>query len=129
MAGFAEFSRRQLALEVYAGERTARFQAEVDWEYAALLANWRRWLPAAVTTLTRRAEREAYNQDYFSPAVTFPSRRRPSRYTSGSLDPTMSVLFAWGLPAWVECDAEDWARAGPDLVRRFPWVVYDPVEG
>ena len=128
MAGFAEFSRRQLAVEAYAGGRTARFQAEVDWVYATLLANWRRWLPPAVTTLTRRADREAYNRDYFSPAVTFPSRRRASGPTAWPSNPTTSVLFAWGLPAWVACDAEDWARAGPDLVRRFPWVVYEREE-
>jgi uncharacterized protein (TIGR02996 family) len=126
LAGLAEFARRQLAVEAYAGERTARFQAQVDWVYAELLARWRRWLPAAVTTLTRRADREAYNQDYFSPAIRFPTRRRPPPGAFALREPAMTVLFAWGLPEWVRCDAEDWARAGPALVRRFPWVVYDP---
>lgn len=127
LAGIEEFARRQLAVEAYEGPRTARYQARIDWVYAALLASWRRWLPPAVTTLTRLADREAYNQDYFSPAVKFPTRRRPPR-AFAFREPGMTVLFAWGLPEWVRCDPEDWDRAGPALVRRFPWVEYEPEE-
>ncbi|HYH69231.1 MAG TPA: TIGR02996 domain-containing protein [Urbifossiella sp.] len=129
VAGLAEFARRQLAVDAYAGRHTAGYQAQIDWVYAALLADWRRWLPPAVTTLTRKADREAYNQDYFSPAIRFPTRRRPPPRAFAFRQPAMTVLFAWGLPEWVRCDREDWARAGLDLVRRFPWVVYDPVPG
>ena len=128
MGGFTGFARRQLAVEAYEGPRTARDQAQIDWVYAALLLNWRRWLPPAVTTLTRRADREAYNQDYFSPAIRFPTRRRPPPSAFAFRAPAMTVLFAWGLPEWVRCDPEDWDRAGPALVRRFPWVVYEPEE-
>lgn len=126
MAAFGAYSRRQMLISSETLPPADVWAEAVEWEYDTLLANWRRWLPPSVTTLTRRADREAYNQDYFSPAVTFPSRRRPSRYTPGSMNPSMSVLFAWGLPEWVECDAEDWRRAGADLVRRFPWIVYEP---
>jgi len=129
VAGLADFARRQLAVDAYPGPHTAEYQARIDWVYAALLANWRRWLPPAVTTLTRKADREAYNQDYFSPAIRFPTRRRPSPREWTFREPAMTVLFTWGLPAWVRCDREDWERAGPDLVRRFPWVVYNPVPG
>jgi uncharacterized protein (TIGR02996 family) len=127
VAGLAEFARRQLAVDAYTGRHTAGYQAQIDWVYAALLANWRRWLPPAATTLTSRADREAYNQDYFSPAIRFPTRRKPPPRAFRFRQPAMTVLFAWGLPEWVRCDPEDWARAGPDLVRRFPWVEYDLV--
>lgn len=92
--------------------------AMVRREYATLLANWRGWLPDSITTLGKRADREAYNRDYYEPQVAIPSRRK-----EGGLSPRVAVLFVRGLPREIDCDGRDWQRCGIDMLTLFPWVI------
>ncbi|HEX4608001.1 MAG TPA: TIGR02996 domain-containing protein, partial [Urbifossiella sp.] len=61
--GLAEYARRYVAL-CTGGQTTGSWHDGVDWVYNTLLVHWRRWLPPSVTTLARKAGRDAYNKDY-----------------------------------------------------------------
>ena len=124
IVGILPFTNAQLQISMFQGERTPEQQKVIDWEYAALLKNWRVWLPKTVTTLGRTSDMEAYNRDYYSPSITFPTRKR-KRYER----PLMSVLFRGGFPERVECDDEDWRRCRIDMLRLYPWVDRFPSMG
>jgi uncharacterized protein (TIGR02996 family) len=118
--GLAWFSALQNDIQDWGDKpKGTRLTSLANVEYATLLGSWRKWLPESVTTLSGKADRDAFNRDYINPAITFPSRRRENGHS-----PLVSITFSRGLPVEVECDRRDWERCGLDMITLFPWIDY-----